>query len=110
MKQDTRNYGKFHQRFAKGGAVKEDEMGKDAEPEMGDSNYAFGGPVELQHHEQSETVQNDKGEWINVYGGTTPQAGKNIQLPDTPTYPTVDDAVNAAKKRSLDYGKEHEDE
>lgn len=56
------------------------------------------------HHEQSETVQNEKGEWINVYGRRTPKAGQ--QLPDTPTYSTVEEAVEAAKKRS----REHKDD
>jgi hypothetical protein len=86
VKSDTRNYGKFHPRFAGGGLV-------------------------MAHHEQSETIQNEKGEWVNVYGAKTPKAGQ--QLPDTPTYPDVETAVEAAKKRSEEYGKahpEHEDE
>lgn len=53
------------------------------------------------HHEQSETVQNEKGEWINIYGRNTPQAGQ--RLPGTPTYPTVEEAVEAAKKRSREH-------
>lgn len=81
MKKDTRNYGKFHPRFARGGEVR------------------------MAHHEQSETIQNEKGEWVNIYGSKTPQAGQ--QLPDTPTYSTVDEAVSAAKQRSEDYGREH---
>ena len=79
MRTDTRNYGKFDPRFD-----------------------------HLAHHEQSETVQNEKGEWINIYGKKTSKAGQ--QLPDTPTYPTVDEAVEAAKKRSEDYGKAHPEE
>jgi hypothetical protein len=70
----------------------------------------FGG-LQLAHHEQSETTQNDKGKWINTYGQKTPKAGQ--QLPDTPEYDSVDDAVSAAKQRSEDYGKqfpEHTDE
>lgn len=53
-------------------------------------------------HEQSETVQDLDGTWINVYGKNTPQAGQ--QLPGTTWYPDVDQAVAAARKRSLDYG------
>lgn len=56
-------------------------------------------------HEQSETVQRPDGKWVNVYGANTPQAGQ--QLPDTPTFDTVDAAVNAAKQRSQDYGHDH---
>mgnify|MGYP001565877490 CR=1 FL=1 len=48
-------------------------------------------------HEQSETIQRD-GKWINVYGRKTPKAGQ--QLPGTPTYGTVEEAVEAAKERS----------
>jgi hypothetical protein len=61
MKQDTRNYGKFHQRFARGGAVKEkfDEMGKDVEPEMGDSNYEEGGMVVKAGGETLDPVTGD---------------------------------------------------
>lgn len=49
-------------------------------------------------HEQSETVQDKTGKWINVYGQKTPKAGQ--QLPGTPKYNSVDEAVEAAKKRS----------
>jgi hypothetical protein len=70
-----------------------------------DSRFTGSEPVQMAHHEQSETIQNEKGEWVNVYGRKTPQAGQ--QLPDTPVYPTVDSAVEAAKKRSEDYGREH---
>jgi len=51
-------------------------------------------------HEQSETKQNADGQWINVYGAKTKQAGQ--QLPGTVAYPTVDAAVAAAKQRSKD--------
>ncbi len=54
-------------------------------------------------HEQSETIQNKRGKWINVYGQKTPQAGQ--QLPGTPEYNTVEEAVNEAKKRSEGFGK-----
>ena len=49
-------------------------------------------------HEQSETIQNKRGKWINIYGKKTPQAGQ--QLPGTPEYNTVEEAVSEAKKRS----------
>ena len=52
-------------------------------------------------HEVSETVQNKKGKWINVYGKGLPKAGK--QLPDTSSFPTMEEAVKAAKKRSADF-------
>lgn len=52
-------------------------------------------------HEQSETIQLDDGTWANVYGRKTPKAGQ--RLPDTPTYPTMDEAVSAAKERSRSY-------
>ena len=81
---DTRNYGKRTRRFAFGGLVPDDE---------------------LQHHEQSETVEMPGGEWANVYGKKTGKGGQ--QLPDTPVYPTLDEAVEAAKSRSEEYGKEH---
>jgi hypothetical protein len=54
-------------------------------------------------HEQSETVQDRQGRWINVYGKATPQAGR--QLPGTPAYNTVDEAVTAAKERSAAEGR-----
>jgi hypothetical protein len=57
------------------------------------------------HHEQSETVQRPDGKWINVYGEKTKNAGK--QLPGTPAYNTVEEAVEAAKKRSEEEGKKN---
>ena len=49
-------------------------------------------------HEQSETVQLPNGRWVNVYGAQTVNAGK--QLPGTPEYETVEEAVAAARMRS----------
>lgn len=49
-------------------------------------------------HEQSETVQREDGSWINVYGRALPNAGQ--QLPNSGSYPTVEEAVEAAKQRS----------
>jgi hypothetical protein len=69
------------------------------------SDRQFGSLVA--HHEQSETIQNEKGEWINVYGKKTPKAGE--QLPETPSYSTVDEAVEAAKKRSDEYHEPEEE-
>lgn len=58
-------------------------------------------PTLLAHHEESETVQNAAGKWINVYGRNIKgKAGQ--QLPGTPEYDTVDAAVTDAKKRSRD--------
>lgn len=59
-------------------------------------------------HEQSETIQRSDGKWINVYGQALPKAGQ--QLPGTPTYDTVDDAVSAAKARSASFDESHSDE
>ena len=52
-------------------------------------------------HEQSETIQRPDKQWVNVYGRRTKQAGQ--QLPGTPSYSTVDEAVTAAKARSKAY-------
>lgn len=49
-------------------------------------------------HEQSETIQNKEGKWINVYGKELPNAGQ--QLPGTRAYGNKQDAIAAAKKRS----------
>jgi hypothetical protein len=59
-------------------------------------------------HEQSETIQDDSGQWINVYGKETPQAGQ--RLPGTSGYPTVEAAVAAARARSDAHGRGHMDE
>ena len=54
-------------------------------------------------HEQSETVQDQFGKWINVYGRKTKKAG--LPLPklyefELDEYDTVTDAVHAAEERS----------
>ena len=49
-------------------------------------------------HEQSETVQDEFGRWINIYGRKTPKAGQ--QLPGTSSYSTMEEAVAEARKRS----------
>ena len=54
-------------------------------------------------HEQSETIQLPNKRWVNVYGRGTPKAGE--KLPGTPDYPTVEDAVGAARKRSEGIGQ-----
>ena len=51
-------------------------------------------------HEYSDTIQRD-GKWINVYGRNLPRAGQ--QLPGTPEYDTVDQAVAAAQARSRSF-------
>ena len=61
------------------------------------------GQARMADHEQSETIQNEKGEWVNVYGANLPKAGQ--QLPGTPTYDTMEEAVKAAIKRSEEHGK-----
>lgn len=53
-------------------------------------------------HEQSETVQDKDGKWVNVYGSQTPQAGRT--LPGEPRYDSVDAAVTGAKARSAREG------
>ena len=57
-------------------------------------------------HEQSETIRRADGRWVNVYGRRTPKAGR--QLPGTADYPTMEDAVKAARERSESY-QENED-
>ena len=57
-------------------------------------------------HEQSETIQNPSGKWINVYGRKTKNAGK--QLPDSSEYNTVEEAVSAAKKRSESFNNSND--
>jgi hypothetical protein len=54
-------------------------------------------------HEQSETIQDKLGRWINVFGRGTPQAGTPLPKKydwERPYYKTVEEAVEAAKKRS----------
>lgn len=53
-------------------------------------------------HEQSETIQQDDGRWINVYGKGTKFAGQ--QLPNTISYNTQEEAVKSAEKRSKNSG------
>jgi hypothetical protein len=72
------------------------------DPTMPDEAAAVGG-IRMAHHEQSETVQDDSGRWINVYGKKTPQAGQPLPYKGN-SYRTVDEAVAAAKKRSADEG------
>lgn len=54
-------------------------------------------------HEQSETVQLPNGRWANVYGGGLLKAGQ--MLPGSPTYATLDEAVAAARDRSLGHNE-----
>lgn len=54
-------------------------------------------------HEASETVQRADGKWINVYGRGLPQAGQ--QLPGSGEYGTAEEAVEAARLRSLGLGR-----
>ena len=55
-------------------------------------------------HEQSETVQLNNGKYTNVYGRKTPKSGQ--RLPGEPDYNTMEEAVEAAKKRSQNYNRE----
>lgn len=52
-------------------------------------------------HEQSETIQNSDGRWINIYGRGTPRAGQ--RLPGDREYSTMEEAVDAARERSRRY-------
>ena len=52
-------------------------------------------------HEQSETIQDETGKWINIYGRNTPQAGQ--RLPGTEAYDSRQEAEAAARKRSEEY-------
>ena len=59
-------------------------------------------------HEQSETVQNDAGKWINVYGANTAKAGKPLPKHfgfEKDEYDTVTEAEDAARRRSQAFGK-----
>ena len=49
-------------------------------------------------HEQSETIQDENGNWVNVFGRGTGNAGS--RLPGMPTYATVGAADAAAAARS----------
>lgn len=53
-------------------------------------------------HENSETIERD-GRWVNVKGGTTDVLEPLFPF-ETPTYPSVDDAVAAARRRSNSIG------
>ena len=56
-------------------------------------------------HEQSETIQNARGKWINVYGK---KVKKDLQiLPRSGEYDTLEEAVDAAKKRSKSFDLRH---
>ena len=57
-------------------------------------------------HEQSETIQTKSGKWINVYGRKTKKAGQI--LPGEREYDTLEEAVEAAKKRSKSYDSAEE--
>lgn len=60
-------------------------------------------------HEQSETIQDKAGRWLNVFGKNTMSGGKPIKKKydfEKDTYDTVDEAVAAAKKRSEEEGKD----
>ena len=54
-------------------------------------------------HEQSETIQDAQGRWINVYGRGTPRAGQPLPPVhdfEQDSYDSVEEAVAAAKRRS----------
>lgn len=53
-------------------------------------------------HEQSETVMLPDGTWHNIYGANTKTPGQ--RLPNTPTYPTLEQAEEAARARSRQHG------
>jgi len=64
------------------------------------------GPLQVAHHEESETVQDEQtGKWVNVYGkGIKGKAGMPLPYEGN-QYDTVEEAVDAAKKRSLEEGQ-----
>jgi hypothetical protein len=60
-------------------------------------------------HEQSETIQDKFGRWLNVFGKNTKRAGEPLKKKysfEKETYETVEEAVEAAKRRSKEEGKE----
>jgi len=79
------------------------EIGKRITAEDGQAPFPLSLiPSARAHHEQSETVQNAEGKWINVYGKNLPKAGQ--QLPGTEEYETSGEAVAAARARSKTEG------
>jgi len=70
MRQDTRNYGKFHQRFAKGGAVEGEDPGDAKENLDGDRAYAEGGVVEKESKTEKalEKVAAGRKPWYATAG------------------------------------------
>src|SRR5688572_23744954 len=67
----------------------------------------------LKMHEQSETIQDPvTGQWINIYGRKTPQAGQPLPILhpyESPSYPNVKAASAAAGRRSRDEGRQQYD-
>ena len=58
-------------------------------------------------HEQSETIQNKSGKWVNIYGKQTPQAGQPLPkrgIYERSEYDTVEEATAAARRRSEEEG------
>ena len=65
-------------------------------------------PIRLAHHEESETIQRPDGSWINIYGRKTPQAGQPLPKKyefERDSYSSVEEAVDAAKRRSEEEGR-----
>jgi hypothetical protein len=62
-------------------------------------------------HEQSETIQDKLGRFLNVYGRNTMKAGKPLPKKydfEQESYPTLEEAVGAAQRRSEEEGKDLE--
>lgn len=60
-------------------------------------------------HEQSETIQTPDGQWVNVYGRATEQAGQPLPLRydfEQPAYADLTSAELAAILRSRAHGDE----
>ena len=65
-------------------------------------------PQESAKHEQSESIQNQFGKWINVFGRKTKRAGEALPRLyefEQDEYDTVSDAVKAAEERSKREGR-----
>jgi len=78
--------------------------GPDGGSQPDDEARSVGG-VRLAHHEQSETVQDESGKWVNVYGrNIKDKAGQPLPYAGN-SYDTVEEAVEAAKNRSQEEGR-----
>ena len=80
-------------------------------PQTGLYRLHAGETVIPAEHEQSETIQDDAGRWINVYGRETPKAGQPLprRYPfERDSYTSSEEAEAAARRRSDLEGRERQ--